>query len=175
MGRMSEPRSRAAELAAKQVETIVAAAEKAAAQTRRQAEKQARELLEEARRTGRRELEEARRKALELGQDAQKEAQATAAEARDAAEAGLAEAPSLAASLREAGERLGAEADRLVRDVQLTHRELLSELRLPGLAERRPEDPDETATEGRILGEPPRQRPAPSEVFDLPDWVAGDS
>src|SRR5437764_1141251 len=81
---------------------------------------------------------------------------------------------SLAASLREAGERLGAEADRLVRDVQLTHRELLSELRLPGLAERRPEDPDETATEGRILGEPPRQRPAPSEVFDLPDWVAGD-
>jgi hypothetical protein len=50
----------------------------------------------------------------------------------------------------------------------------LSELRVPGLAERRPAESGETAAEGRILGEPPRQRPAPSEVFDLPDWVGGE-
>ena len=87
------------------------------------------------------------------------------------------EAQSLAQSLKAAANALTAEAERLVRDVQLTHRELLAELRLPGVAEVRAKregrgDPaDET---GRVPGEPPRRRPTSPEVFDLPDWVPGD-
>jgi len=174
---MSDPRSRAAEHAASQVEAIVDAAEKAAAETRRVAEREAKKILEQARQRGRADWEEARRKALEMTQDARKEAAAAIAEARAAADAVLAEAEGLAESLRKASEQLTAEADRLVRDVQLTHRELLAELRLPGLADRHAAEPDAeepSSAAGRILGEPPRQRPAPSEVFDLPDWVAGD-
>lgn len=151
-------RSRAAELAASQVETIVDAAEKAGAETRRQAEKQAREILEEARKVGRKELEDSRRKGLQLGEDARKEAAAAIAEAREAADAVMAEAESLAASLKTAAAALTGEADRLVRDVQLTHRELLGELRLPGLAERQ-----------SAGGEPSRGRR--ETPFELPDWM----
>ena len=150
-------RSRAAELAASKVETIVDAAEKAAAETRRQAEKQAREILEEARKVGRKELDDSRRKALQLGEDARKEAATAITEAREAADAVMAEAESLAASLKTAAIALTAEADRLVRDVQLTHRELLGELRLPGLAER------DSRREA-----PATRREAP---FEVPDWV----
>ena len=136
-------------------------------------EKQARQILAEARKTAHEELERARHKAHEIELDAGRESARTLREARAAADAVLAEAQALSEKLRAAGEALGAEADQLLRDVRLTHRELLSELRLPGLSER-PQERDEAAAEGRILGEPPRQRPAPSEVFELPDWVAGD-
>ena len=156
-------RSRAAELAASQVEAIVDAAEKAAAATRRQAEKEAREILEEAKKVGRKELEESRRKSLQLGEDARKEAANAIAEAREAADAVMAEAESLAASLKAAAAALTGEADRLVRDVQLTHRELLGELRLPGLADR-----DRSATQ------PPRRERDRDLPFEVPDWLERD-
>ncbi|MFL5896550.1 MAG: hypothetical protein ACJ76Z_15730 [Thermoleophilaceae bacterium] len=156
---MSEQRSRAAELAASQVETIVDAAEKAAIETRRHAEQQAREILDEARKVGRRELDDSRRKALQLGEDARKEAATAVNEAREAADAVMAEAESLAASLKAAATALTAEAERLVRDVQLTHRELLGELRLPGLAQRDAEKPR-------------AERDLP---FEVPDWLGGET
>ena len=173
---MTEP-SRAALHAASQVEAIVDAAERAAVEARRQAEKDARDIVAQAKQAARKDLDDSRRKALQLGEDARKEAARTIAEAREAADAVLAEAQSLGQSLKAAANALTAEAERLVRDVQLTHRELLAELRLPGVAEVRAKrqgrsDPaDET---GRVPGEPPRRRPTSPEVFDLPDWVPGD-
>jgi hypothetical protein len=89
------------------------------------------------------------------------EAQEVLAHARAAADQVLREAEALAATLRDAAAKLKAEADQLVYDVQLTHRELLAELRVPGLAAR-----DERRS---AAAEPGSDEPGP--IFDLPDWV----
>ena len=116
---------------------------------RRQAELQAREIVEKAR----------------------QEAAGILASAREKADAVVTEAEALAESLKAASVALTAEAARLVADVKVAHRELLAELRLPGVAERATPEPGSTPA-GRILGEMPRRRGA-DEVFDLPDWVGG--
>ena len=86
---------------------------------------------------------------------ARKEAAALLAQAREAADAVLADAKDLSDMLQAASARLRAEADQLVRDVQQTHRELLAELRVPGLAQREP-------------------RPGADEIFERPDWSGRD-
>jgi hypothetical protein len=68
----------------------------------------------------------------------------------------LDDAKRLGEALRAASEALTGEADRLVRNVQMAHRELLGSLRLPGVADR------ET---GR------RPRPGADDLFEPPDWV----
>jgi cell division septum initiation protein DivIVA len=100
---------------------------------------------------------DAERRARDIVEEARKESAAALAEARAAADAALEDAQALATTLRSTAAALTAEADKLVRDVQLAHRELLGSLRLPGVAQR----------EGRVE----RPRPGPEDLFEPPDWV----
>ncbi len=104
---------------------------------------------------------DAERRARDIVEDARKQAQEMLVEARSAADAVLEDAKKLADRLRTTGASLSGQADALLRDVQLAHRELLSELRLPGVAER-----------GRTE-RAPRPRPEPDEIFEPPDWIGG--
>jgi cell division septum initiation protein DivIVA len=101
---------------------------------------------------------EAERRARDIVEEARKQSAAALAEARDAADAVLEDAKRLGEALTKTAEALTGEADRLVRNVQLAHRELLASLRLPGVAEREP---------GR------RPRPDPEDLFEPPDWTRG--
>jgi vacuolar-type H+-ATPase subunit H len=127
----------------------------------RDAEREARLILDEARRKAREELDAARRKAAQLHDDARRQSGESFAQAREAADAVKAEAEKLATALRTAGVELERQAQALLRDVHLAHRELLGELRLPGVVERT-RDPDA-----------PR-RPGPEEIFEPPNWLGGD-
>lgn len=112
-----------------------------------------RDAHEEARRI----RHDAERRARDIVEDARKESAATLAEARAAADAVLEDAKRLGEALAKTGEFLRGEAERLVRDVQMAHRELLASLRLPGVT-------------GRQTGTPP-PRPGPDELFEPPDWL----
>jgi vacuolar-type H+-ATPase subunit E/Vma4 len=124
----------------------------------RDAEHEARLILDEARRKAREELDAARRKAAQLHDDARRQSSDAFTDARQAADSVKAEAEKLAAALRTAGVELERQAQALLRDVHLAHRELLGELRLPGVADR-----------DRDPGAP--RRPAPEEIFEPPNWV----
>jgi len=104
---------------------------------------------------------DAERRARDIVEDGRKQAQEMLVEARTAADAVLEDAKKLANALRSTGSSLSNQADALLRDVQLAHRELLSELRLPGVAER-----DRTA-------KAPPPRPEADEIFEPPDWIGG--
>jgi cell division septum initiation protein DivIVA len=110
---------------------------------------------------------DAERRARDIVEDARRQAQAMLIEARTAADAVLEDSKKLTDALRTTGGALSAEADRLMRDVQLAHRELLGELRLPGVAER-----DRAARSGEV-GTRPRPPAEPEEIFEPPDWVGG--
>jgi cell division septum initiation protein DivIVA len=114
-----------------------------------------RDAHEEARRI----RHDAERRARDILEEARKQSATALGEARAAADAALEDARRLGEALTKASEALTGEADRLVRDVQLAHRELLASLRLPGVAERR-------------SGAPPR-RPDAEDLFEPPDWIRG--
>lgn len=114
-----------------------------------------RDAHEEARRI----RHEAERRARDIVEEARKQSAASLAQARATADAVLEDAKRLGEALAKTAEALTAEAEGLVRDVQVAHRELLASLRLPGVAERE---------SGR-----PRPRPGPDELFEPPDWVRG--
>lgn len=105
---------------------------------------------------------DAERRARDILDDARRQAQEMLTEARAAADAVLEDAKKLTEALRSTGTELSAQADRLLRDVQLAHRELLGSLRLPGLADR-----------DRARASAQRPRPEPEEIFEPPDWVRG--
>ena len=104
---------------------------------------------------------DAERRARDITDDARKQAQEMLTEARTVADDVLEDAKRLADALRKTGAALSEQADALLRDVQLAHRELLSELRLPGVAERE-----------RAAKAPPKPKGA-DEIFEPPDWVGG--
>jgi cell division septum initiation protein DivIVA len=116
------------------------------------------EPIRDAHEEARRIRHDAERRARDIVEDARKQSAASLAEARAAADAVLEDAKRLGDTLRGTAAALTGEADRLVRDVQLAHRELLASLRLPGVAERRAGAPS---------------RPGPEELFEPPDWVGG--
>lgn len=108
-------------------------------------------------------MNEAERRAaadVRRAQEAYKEAAGHLARAREAADNVLRDAEALSATLRDAARRLNAEADKLVQDVQLTHRELLAELRVPGLADR---DQARASNEQRRSNDP-------DQIFEMPEW-----
>ena len=107
---------------------------------------------------------DAERRARDITEDARKQAQELLTEARTVADDVLEDAKKLADALRKTGAALSEQADALLRDVQLAHRELLSELRLPGVVER-----ERVAKEA---ARPPRAKGA-DEIFEPPDWVGG--
>ena len=116
------------------------------------------EPIRDAHEEARRIRHEAERRARDILEEARKQAAASLAEARAAADAVLEDAKRLGEALHGTADALTSEADRLVRDVQMAHRELLASLRLPGVAERR-------------AGPPPR--PGPEDLFEPPDWIGG--
>jgi cell division septum initiation protein DivIVA len=115
-----------------------------------------RDAHEEARRI----RHEAERRARDIVDDARRQSTAMLTEARAAADAVLEDAKHLGDALTKTAETLTGEAERLVRDVQLAHRELLASLRLPGLADRE-------------TGRRSRPGPEPEELFEPPDWIRG--
>jgi cell division septum initiation protein DivIVA len=104
---------------------------------------------------------DAERRARDTVEDARKQSAAMLAEARAAADAALEDAKRLRDALHKSAAALTTEADQLVRDVNMAHRELLASLRLPGVAAR---------------DAPPRTKPGPSaeDLFEPPDWIRGE-
>jgi cell division septum initiation protein DivIVA len=144
--------SRAAEIAAQQVESIVSAAQAAADRLRQEAEREAQEIRERGERDAARRLDETRAEALRLGQDARREADRLMADAqRDAAQLReqtrrqvegrvaaaekaaadvLEEARTLSGGLQRLGQMLGNQGERILRDVQAAHRRMQADLRV---------------------------------------------
>src|SRR5689334_7286633 len=116
--------------------------------------KEIRDAHEEARRI----RHDAERRARDIMEDARKESAAMLAEARACADAALEDAKRLREALGKSAEALTTEADQLVRDVHMAHRELLASLRLPGVAAR-----DAPAAA-------PKRRD-PEDLFEPPDWI----
>jgi cell division septum initiation protein DivIVA len=117
--------------------------------------KEIRDAHEEARRI----RHEAERRARDILEDARKQSAAMLAEARAVADAALEDAQRLRQALGKSAEAITGQADALVRDVQLAHRELLGSLRLPGVSER-------DAPRGK-------KPPSPEDLFEPPDWIGG--
>lgn len=113
---------------------------------------------------------DAERRARDIVEDARDHAQALLGEARAASDAVLEDAKKLADALRTTGSSLSQQADALLRDVQLAHRELLGELRLPGVAER---DRTTRGSGSGAAAAPRPSRPEAEEIFEPPDWIGG--
>lgn len=133
--------SRAAELAAQQVESIVAAAQQAAeglkeeaqreaAQKRRDAERDAGTTRTEARDEASKWLDIARREADEITAEARKQSGERVANAQEAADEMLGNAKTVATGLRRLGESLSDQADRILRDVHAAHKQMTGDLRI---------------------------------------------
>jgi hypothetical protein len=183
--------SRAAELAAAQVESIVAAAQAAADQIRQdarlelaglrpQAEREAEAIRAEAAR----ELETVQRQALRLHEDARREARALLAEAKaeadqvreqtrravegrvanaeQAASEVLEEARVLSSGLRQLGELLSEHGERILREVHAAHRRMQAELRVGRPSSDRPTD---APAPGAGQGAPARSNPERTSRF----------
>lgn len=201
--------SRAAEIAARQVESIVRAAETAAEGVRTEARRESERLRGEAEaeaqsiragalREADRHLEEVRKKVGELEREGRREVAQRISEAQQAADEMLAEARAVHSGLRQLGTALSNHAERILRDVQASHRRMTGELRLPGAGSPDPAapasaeaggmTPAEAAALRRAVSdtEPPEERrstargrasgrQAPrSDGFDgieVPDWV----
>jgi hypothetical protein len=182
---MSTSSSRAATLAAQQVEQIVAAAQEAADQIRAEAEGVRNEAREEGKRDAQRirqkakdeseaALMESRKQAVLMGQQAKQEAEQAREQTRKAVEGRVAnaeraaaevlkEAQALSGGMHQLGRSLEEQANRILRDVQAAHRRMQADLRLQSGDElpessssRRPRD--EPAPEP-----PPREAPPARE------------
>jgi cell division septum initiation protein DivIVA len=118
------------------------------------------EEIRQAHEEARRIRHDAERRARDILEDARKQSAEMLAEARAAADAALEDAKRLREALQKSSQALTTQADQLVRDVHLAHRELLGSLRLPGVSAR---------------DAPPKSRPGPraEDVFEPPDWIRG--
>jgi hypothetical protein len=137
----NEHRSRAAELAALQVESIVSSVQAAAEELRSNAAREAEEIRAAARRDAAEELEAARVRSMELIEDARQEAarlrhdaqravRDRVADAEEAAHQVLEDARQLTTGLRRLGEALGDQAEQILREVHAAHRRMQADLRV---------------------------------------------
>jgi hypothetical protein len=171
------PSSRAAELAAEQVEAIVNAAEQAAEEIRAAAERDARErerdaereadrLRTEAHEAGDKERAAAEEEAARILEIARREADKRVVRAREAADESLASAEAISTGLRRLAESLEGQAERILRDVQAGHRRLMSDLRLePSPAEssvREPRDARDRELLSAVRAGESKRRPGAS-------------
>jgi hypothetical protein len=192
----NESPSRAAELAAEQVESIVSAANAAAEELKEAARLEAEALRARGQEEAVAELDEARKRVLQLGEEARREAQTLredaekesaqirdqtrravegrVAAAEEVAAEVLAEARTLSSGLQRLGELLGDQGERILREVQAAHRRMQADLsvaRPEGESRREPLPPRREAATPRL--DRPR-RPArrnPIEDLDVPGWV----
>jgi cell division septum initiation protein DivIVA len=113
--------------------------------------------IKDAHEEARRIRHDAERRARDIVEDARKQSAAMLAEARACADAALEDAKRLREALQKSTDALTTQADQLVRDVPLAHRELLGSLRLPGVSARD--------------AAPQRKPPDPEDLFEPPDWI----
>jgi hypothetical protein len=183
--------SRAAELAAQQVESIVSAAQAAADEVKLQAEQEAEAIRAQGRQEAGAELERARTEAVQLGQEARKDAKSLVddaeresaqireqtqravegkvADAEERAEQVLAEAETLSTGLRRLGETLSDQGGRILRDVQSAHRRMQADLRVAPSGSERPRS-SRSPGEGARDASGGRSR-NPLEDLEVPNWV----
>lgn len=160
--RPRQPTSRAAELAAQQVESIVAAATSGAEKLTTAAREEAASVRALAKEAAENDLDAA-----------QREASARIREAQAAADDVLAEAKAVSGGMRQLAHLLTTHAERILRDVQNSHRAISADLRAAGSAGGTAAS---AATEGRATEEPSAKRGAssidnPFADLDPPEWV----
>lgn len=189
---MSAPGSRAAELAAQQVEQIVAAAQAAADGIRAEADgarkaardegkREADQIRQKAKKESEAELMESRKQAIKMGQQAREEAEGLVAGAERAAGDVLKEAQALSGGLRQLGRSLEEQADRILRDVQAAHRRMQADLRVQSGDElpdssssgrgTRPSADPEPAPARRRTETPSSTSANPFDDLEIPDWT----
>ena len=189
-GHQPEPSKPLADVAASEVETILAAAQQAAEQLRQEtlaeldrardaAERNAEAIGEQARARGQDELADAQARAEGIERDARREAEKVVADATAACEEVLADARALSYGLTRLGKLLEEHAATILRDVEAGHRRLLADLRIAGQGGSRERDP------GADTGRGPRRRtrdetaPAgggelsPFADMEVPTWLSG--
>ena len=171
-----KPVSRAAELAAQQVESIVGAAEESAKKLAAAAGAEVEAARQEA--------ESVRALARESAQAdveaARKEARERIKEAQQAADEVLAEAKAVSSGMHQLAHLLTTHAERILRDVTNSHRAISADLRAAGRTEpvvtdeeRAPDEPAEPdgSTPGRRRRRPGAGRENPFADLEPPDWV----
>lgn len=171
-----QPASRAAEIAAQGVESIIEAARASADQVAAAAQQEAQGIKSQARESAQEELAASKRGVIRMGEEARQEANARVAEAQAAADEVLAEAKAISSGLRQLGQLLTVHAERILRDVQNSHRAISADLRAAGSHSARREEIDLDRR-----GEPAERRPAPEPdaggggnpfaELDPPAWV----
>lgn len=159
------PAARAADLAAQQVGSIVEAARAGAEQVTAAAEHEASEIRADA-----------QREAVRMGEDARRDARERIAAAQAAADEVLAEAKAVSAGLRQLGQLLTVHAERILRDVETSHRAISADLRAAGAHAGRTGRAGAAPPAGDEPGAPgqrPRGGGGASPFADLepPSWV----
>jgi len=194
----SSPTTRASDVAARQVETIVAAAQKAADQIREDARRELAEIRKQGERDVEKEKDRARKEAILLTQEAHRDAeeilsgansesaklrdqteravQGRIAAAEKAAAEVLEEARALSGGLQQLGRSLESQADRILRDVTAAHKRMQADMRISSAGE--PPAPaagrsviptDDAPADDRPV--PPRRRGAnPFSDLEVPSW-----
>ena len=170
--RPKQPTPRAAEIVAAQVESIVAAAQESAQKVTSAAREEAESVRALARESAQADVSAARKEAAER-----------IAEAQAAADDVLAEAKAVSSGMRQLAHLLTTHAERILRDVQNSHRAISADLRAAVRDEAPPrrDDPEEAPAErGRERQPRPARPPArrgaseienPFDELEPPDWV----
>jgi vacuolar-type H+-ATPase subunit H len=164
----SEPRpqpvSRAAELAAEQVESIVAVAQESAEKLTRAAREEAASVRALARESAQADVEAAK-----------KEADARIREAQEAADEVLDQAKAVSAGMKQLAHLLTTHAERILRDVTNSHRAMSADLRAARHVDtgRADEDEGPAASAGSEPARPRRRTGGDNPFADLepPSWV----
>jgi cell division septum initiation protein DivIVA len=174
-GEKPEPRpvSRAAELAAQQVESIVAVAQESAEKLTRTAREEAASVRALARESAHADVEAAR-----------KEASTRIREAQDAADDVLEQAKAVSGGMKQLAHLLTTHAERILRDVTNSHRAMSADLRAAARNEPLVDDERPTPAAGESAGPPASDEPVrarrrdagrenPFADLEPPSWVEG--
>lgn len=167
--------SRAAEIAARQVESIVSAAELTAESLRAEARRDGEALRREAeadseiiraraQRNAEKLAEDARRRVAQIEKEGHDALALRMAAAEKAADQVLAEAQAIHAGLRELGSGLSGHAERILRDIQAAHRRMTQDLRRGERPSPAPASLSEREPGSRSTGNG-------FDGIDVPDWV----
>lgn len=162
------PVSRAAELAAQQVESIVAVAQESAEKLTRAAREEADSVRALARESAQADVEAAR-----------KEASARIREAQDAADEVLEQAKAVSGGMKQLAHLLTTHAERILRDVTNSHRAMSADLRaaarneplVNGSDDGEPSAPDEPQEADGRRRRPGAGRENPFADLEPPSWV----
>jgi hypothetical protein len=175
------PPSGAGAIVAQQIEKIIEASRASAEQVAAAAQAEAAEVKRQAQQSAQAELAAARRSVVRMGEEAHEEAAARVADAQTAADEALADAKAVSAGLRQLAQLLTVNAERILRDVQNSHRAITANLRAAGdrAGRARVEDDgdDESPDEDAREAAPARGRPRrdsggnPFEELEPPAWV----